>query len=573
MRRTKNARDVGHHVVVVGMGLHRARVVGGHVVDHHGRTGGGSDGAHRRVAEAGDVVDHQAPAAMACSAVTALRVSMLTITPAAASSRTTGSTRAISLVGVHRCGTGSGGLAADVDEVRPLRGEQSGRARRRRRHARRAPTVGERVGRDVDDAHHHRGCVASPCPSRVTVHPLGSATTTERADHLELVDTAHVGHRQDALVHLARAEQHLPTHAGKAPGRERWRVPLRSDAVQHVGRAGLDDLPCSFHSSTSSASGCAAAVALVHGTVRGLVAHEHLVAVHRVVGELHADHVGASSRGSNVVVVPSRATSRRSRRSRRRRRRRPRTATRERGAGRRRSRSARPRPARVRGGARGARAHPASTRIVSSNRNSGRSVVSTADFASSSRFSSSPHAVGRDAAAGAVDHAAVGVHHRGADGDVERGVGSYLPVDERPDDADRAAVHAPRPRFDPLDVVHRGHLRRAGDAAAREQRVEQVDQHRWTSISPVHGGRELPHRLVPLQRQQRRHRDRSDARDTADVVAQQVDDHHVLGTVLHRRDSHSAARGRRRARARATVPFIGRLCDRALDVEEQLGTR
>ena len=41
---------------------------------------------------------------------------------------------------------------------------------------------------------------------------------------------------------------------------------------------------------------------------------------------------------------------------------------------------------------------------------------------------------------------------------------------------DGAAVHAPRPRFELGDVVHGVHLRSAGDAAAREQCPEEVDQ-------------------------------------------------------------------------------------------------
>ena len=96
----------------------------------------------------------------------------------------TGSTRRDLLGGVDPAGAGPGGLAADVDEVG---------ARRAQREAVRdgvvvveePAAVGERVGRDVEDAHHH----APPGlrqPIRHRPVTAGSATAPPRASEAEV---------------------------------------------------------------------------------------------------------------------------------------------------------------------------------------------------------------------------------------------------------------------------------------------------------------------------------------------------------------------------------------------------
>ena len=94
-----------------------------------------------------------APASMAAAATAARVVSMLTATPSATRSAITGSTRAISVGRVDPHGAGPGRFAADVDEVG---------ARRPQLEAvpdgvvvvEEPAAVGERVGRDVEDAQH-----------------------------------------------------------------------------------------------------------------------------------------------------------------------------------------------------------------------------------------------------------------------------------------------------------------------------------------------------------------------------------------------------------------------------------
>ena len=96
-----------------------------------------------------------APASSAAAATSARLVSTLTSAPAAASSLTTGRMRRSSSCGRDASRARPGRLAADVDQVGA--GGEHGDAR-----AAGLPrigvhtAVGERIGRDVDDAHHQR---------------------------------------------------------------------------------------------------------------------------------------------------------------------------------------------------------------------------------------------------------------------------------------------------------------------------------------------------------------------------------------------------------------------------------
>ena len=116
-----------------------------------------------------------------------------------------------------------------------------------------------------------------------------------------------------------------------------------------------------------------------------------------------------------------------------------------------------------------------------------------------------------------------------ADGDVEV---ALLAVGVDP--ADGAAVDAARHRLERGDVLERGELRRAGDRARRERGA------RWRRPSrsrAAAGPRTVRHEVDEARgacstREQRGHLDRAELAHPAEVVADEVDDHHVLGPVL-----------------------------------------
>ena len=93
-----------------------------------------------------------------------------------------------------------------------------------------------------------------------------------------------------------------------------------------------------------------------------------------------------------------------------------------------------------------------------------------------------------------------------------------------------------------------------GNDARRQSTIVRVG-----AQAGAHRRDQLVDGLVALDAHQRRHAHRADLGDAAEVVAQHVDDHQVLGAVLGRR-----AQARRRPRdpraavaPRATVPLIG----------------
>ena len=150
--------DVADDIVVVRVVLHRPRAAE-HV--HQAAVGAavGDDAGHLGVApQRGHVVDEggaggrarlRRPAAFEVSIESRARL------PVRASPSITGSTRRSSL-GVHGLGARTRRLAADVEDRRALCLELEAVGDRRRGIEVQAP-VGERVGRDVDDAHHAKG--------------------------------------------------------------------------------------------------------------------------------------------------------------------------------------------------------------------------------------------------------------------------------------------------------------------------------------------------------------------------------------------------------------------------------
>ena len=150
-RSTRNAPHLGHDVVVAGVGLHGPGVAQ-HVHRDEPDAGPGRRGHVGQVAETS--LTSVAPAAMAASATSAWRVSMLTRTSPASAS-IDGDHPAAFLGRIDGLGAGPGRLAADVDDVGAL-GDQRPAVGDGRLVVEVPAAVGERVGGDVEHAHHER---------------------------------------------------------------------------------------------------------------------------------------------------------------------------------------------------------------------------------------------------------------------------------------------------------------------------------------------------------------------------------------------------------------------------------
>ena len=108
---------------------------------------------------------------------------------------------------------------------------------------------------------------------------------------------------------------------------------------------------------------------------------------------------------------------------------------------------------------------------------------------------------------------------------------------------------------------------RAGDRAAGEARraAGRPAVERRGAARPVTVETRCMHRREALERAQLGHRDAAVAADAREVVAQQVDDHHVLGAVLlaGRQLGRERVVLGRRAAPRGRVPLIGRVSTRS----------
>jgi hypothetical protein len=110
--------------------------------------------------------------------------------------------------------------------------------------------------------------------------------------------------------------------------------------------------------------------------------------------------------------------------------------------------------------------------------------------------------------------------------------GDHEPVRPRREVADRAAVPAARPGLQLAQDPDRLALGSAGHRAAREEGVEQLPQARLGGQVGGDGGRHLQHRAVLRDGERLTDRHLPGLRESGQVVAQQVDDHQVLGPVL-----------------------------------------
>ena len=96
----------------------------------------------------------------------------------------------------------------------------------------------------------------------------------------------------------------------------------------------------------------------------------------------------------------------------------------------------------------------------------------------------------------------------------------------------RPAVGTTTNRLQPLDELHRPDLRRAGDAPARKRGGEEVEGAGIRAELAGHGRDEVLDGGGALEAAGAGHADRPRVADPPEVVAQHVDDHHVLGPVL-----------------------------------------
>ncbi len=71
-----------------------------------------------------------------------------------------------------------------------------------------------------------------------------------------------------------------------------------------------------------------------------------------------------------------------------------------------------------------------------------------------------------------------------------------------------------------------------GDRATGKQRAQNLCKAQVIAQFGLDGRGHLPDAAIRVDREQRGHRDRARRRDTPDIVAQQVDDHQVLGAIL-----------------------------------------
>ncbi len=162
------------------------------------------------------------------------------------------------------------------------------------------------------------------------------------------------------------------------------------------------------------------------------------------------------------------------------------------------------------------------------------------------------------------------LQHDGADADAGVEVAGVGQV------ADRAAVGAALDRLELVDDLHRADLRRAGQRAGGQDRAQRVHRPDVRPQPPADRGDDVHHVRVGLDGHERLDLDRAVLAHAAEVVAAEVDEHHVLGALLLV-GQQVLRRSRRPASAsppRGRVPAIGRVVARPpRDGEQRLGRR
>ena len=144
--------------------------------------------------------------------------------------------------------------------------------------------------------------------------------------------------------------------------------------------------------------------------------------------------------------------------------------------------------------------------------------------------------------------------NRRADGDAQLAFAVETQI------ADRAAVRPARNRFQFVNDFHRAEFWRAGDAAAGKTRRERGEMRHVLPQPAFNGGNQMLHLREFFQPGQFRHLHGAEFANSAQIVAQQIGDHHQFGHFLGaglqfvgqlRVAVGSASRGR--------VPLMGRV--------------
>ena len=131
----------------------------------------------------------------------------------------------------------------------------------------------------------------------------------------------------------------------------------------------------------------------------------------------------------------------------------------------------------------------------------------------------------------------VAVKHQGADRDRLVHVAAVTEV------ADRAAVEPAPHGLDLVDQLHCAHLRCAHQRTGGKRGGEQVERVAACGEAARDTAHEVHDVAVTLDRSERTHFDRSRRRHPAEVVAREVDQHHVLGVFLRVGEQFCLERG------------------------------
>src|SRR5262249_36119818 len=140
------------------------------------------------------------------------------------------------------------------------------------------------------------------------------------------------------------------------------------------------------------------------------------------------------------------------------------------------------------------------------------------------------------------------------------------------EDAEGAGVRAARPELELADDLHGAALRGAGDRAAWERRPQELCDPDLRPQLPRHRRHEMVDGGVALDVRERIHPDGAGDADAAEVVALEVDDHHMLRPLLRVGEQLGGERGITEppAAARARSLDRARLDPGAPPAEKQL---
>src|SRR5207244_3989548 len=114
-------------------------------------------------------------------------------------------------------------------------------------------------------------------------------------------------------------------------------------------------------------------------------------------------------------------------------------------------------------------------------------------------------------------------HDDGPDRDAEIEIAGEVEI------ADGPGVDASARWFQLLDDLHRAHLWRAGDGARGKTGDERIEPIAILGELAFDDRRQVHHVREALEAHELRHADRSVLTHATDVVATEVDEHHVLG--------------------------------------------